>query len=38
MHYNLFTSMKLSCYDATGYPVAEKLQKTGSLANDREHD
>ena len=38
MNYNLFASMKLYCYDATGYPITEKLQKTGSLANDRERD
>lgn len=38
MNSNLFTSMKLDCYDAIGYPVTEKLQKTGSLANDHEHD
>lgn len=38
MNYNLFTSMKRYYYDATGYPVIEKLQKTGSLSNDHEHD
>lgn len=38
MNYNLFTSIKLYYYDATGYHVTEKLQKTDSLANDHEHD
>lgn len=38
MNYNLFTSMKLYCYDAIGCPVTEKLQKTACLANDRERD
>lgn len=38
MDYNLFTRTKLYCYDATGYRLREKLQKTGTLANDHEHD
>lgn len=38
MEYNLFTSMKLYCYDRTGYCILEKLQKRGYLANDHEHD
>lgn len=38
MNYNLVTSMKLYCYVAIRYLVREKLQKTGNLANNPEHD
>lgn len=38
MNSNLVTSMKLYCYDATRYLVIEKLQKTGNLGNNPEHD